>query len=313
MQELDAAAPATRPSVTCVLPFLDGQRFLPETIESVLSQTYTDWELLLVDDGSQAAATAIAEGYASRHPQRIRYLQHPRHENRGVCASRNLGIEHARGNFIAFLDADDVWQPRKLEEQVALLTAHPSVGMVYGRPLRWHRWPGHPEDAPEDFFQDLAVPANSVVTPPHGVVVLLVTHYIPIPSDVLIRSDVIREIGGFDDQSFTGKFQYHEDQAFLVKILLRYPVFASDACWTWYRRHDESCVAVVLRSGWHEDKRRFFLKWLEGYLAEQELRYPEVETALRESLAPPPPPPPRLSLGGRVLARVKEVLGAARG
>src|SRR5918997_1425231 len=116
--------------VSTILPFLNAEKFIEEAIESVFAQTYDDWELLLIDDGSTDGSTRIALQYAERHRGRVRYLEHPEHQNRGVSASRNLGISHARGEYVAFLDADDVWLEHKLEQQVAILSSHPEAGMV---------------------------------------------------------------------------------------------------------------------------------------------------------------------------------------
>ena len=118
--------PANRPPlVSVVIAFLDGERFLREAIDSVFAQTYERWELLLVDDGSGPAASSIARECAAREPGRVRYLEHDEHRNRGLSASRNLGIAGARGVYTAFLDADDVWLPDKLMDQVAILESRP--------------------------------------------------------------------------------------------------------------------------------------------------------------------------------------------
>src|SRR5512147_1824882 len=103
-----------QPLVSGVIIFWNAERFLQEAIESVLAQTYPSWELLLVDDGSTDGASEIARSYAARHPERIRYLEHPGHRNRGMSASRNLGLQQSRGALVAFLDSDDVWLPEKL-------------------------------------------------------------------------------------------------------------------------------------------------------------------------------------------------------
>ena len=92
-----------RPRVSVVLIFLDAERFLREAIESVLAQTFSAWELLLVDDGSTDGSSEIARCYAAEHPGAIRYLTHPGRENRGMSASRNLGIGAAAGEFVAFI------------------------------------------------------------------------------------------------------------------------------------------------------------------------------------------------------------------
>src|SRR5436190_7341573 len=117
--------------VSIVTPFLNAERFITESIESVLAQTWHGWELLLIDDGSTDGSTAIAQRYAAAHPEKIRYLTHQERRNCGASASRNLGARHARGEYLAFLDADDVYLPRKLEEQVPLLDAQPDAAMLY--------------------------------------------------------------------------------------------------------------------------------------------------------------------------------------
>jgi glycosyltransferase involved in cell wall biosynthesis len=118
-------------------PHSNAGRFIEESIESVLAQTYSDWELLLIDDGSSDSSTSIARRYAASKPDRIRCLSHDGRRNRGASASRNLGARHASGEFLAFLDADDVYLPRKLEEQVPLLDAHPEVAMLYAATEYW--------------------------------------------------------------------------------------------------------------------------------------------------------------------------------
>src|SRR5437763_12027213 len=123
-----------------------------ESLDSVLAQTYADWELLLVDDGSTDESSAIALEYVRRLPDRVRYLEHPGRENRGISASRNLGVRHARGEFVAELDADDVWLPEKLERLVPVLESHPQIGMVYGNTLFWHSWSGEAGDAERAYF-----------------------------------------------------------------------------------------------------------------------------------------------------------------
>ena len=110
--------------VSVVIIFFNEERFLAEAVASVYAQTYHDWELLLVDDGSSDRSSEIARGYVERDPARVRYLQHPGHVNRGQGAARNLGVRAAQGEWVAFLDGDDVWLPERLERSVALALAH---------------------------------------------------------------------------------------------------------------------------------------------------------------------------------------------
>ncbi|MDQ2712181.1 MAG: glycosyltransferase, partial [Acidobacteriota bacterium] len=104
-----------RVSVVCT--YLNSISFLVESIDSVLRQSFTDWELLLVDDGSIDGSHAVAELYANRYSGRIIPLHHPGRTNRGISSSRNLGIRHSQGELIALIDSDDVWLPDMLRTQ----------------------------------------------------------------------------------------------------------------------------------------------------------------------------------------------------
>ena len=99
---------SSQPMVSVTIPFLNPGEYFEATIRSVLAQTYKNWELLLLDDGSTDNSTAIAQNYAERYPNQVRYFEHEGHQNRGLSATRNLGISKAQGEYIAFLDADDI-------------------------------------------------------------------------------------------------------------------------------------------------------------------------------------------------------------
>jgi peptidoglycan/xylan/chitin deacetylase (PgdA/CDA1 family)/GT2 family glycosyltransferase len=121
----------TAPVVSVVTCFLNEERFLGEAVDSVLAQTYASWELLLVDDGSHDRSTVVAREYATRYPDRIRYVEHDRHQTHGLAASRNLGLSHARGEFVAFLDADDRILPRHLERLTGVLESDRDLDAAY--------------------------------------------------------------------------------------------------------------------------------------------------------------------------------------
>ncbi len=110
-----------RPRVSVVVPVFNGAAHVSDAIESVLAQTAGDLELIVVDDGSTDDTAAVIAGHADRD-LRIVPLARP---HRGLSAARNAGLAVARADLVAFLDADDVWLPRKLEAQIAWLTAHP--------------------------------------------------------------------------------------------------------------------------------------------------------------------------------------------
>ncbi len=255
------------PLVSVVVIFLDEERFLGEAVESVRAQTYSHWELLLCDDGSTDASTALARAFAAQDP-RIRYLDHPGHANRGMSATRNLGLRHARGRYLALLDADDVWKPHKLEEQVAILEAHPEAGMVCGASEYWRSWSGRPEDERGDIVVAVGAPPDTLVQPPRLTTMLypLGEGAAPCPSSVLLRRSVAEALGGFEEH-FRGPYQLYEDQAFFAKLYLRAPVYVASSCWNRYRQRADSCVTSVTASGQYHAVRRYFLAWLRGHLA----------------------------------------------
>jgi glycosyltransferase involved in cell wall biosynthesis/ubiquinone/menaquinone biosynthesis C-methylase UbiE len=250
--------------VSVITIFFNAERFLEEAIDSVFAQTYRDWELLLVDDGSTDRSSEIARCYAERFPDKVRYFEHERHENQGMSASRNVGIAQARGENIAFLDSDDVWLPLKLEEQVSILNAQPAAGVVTGRSQCWHSWTGNPEDRKRDYVQKLDVQANVLVQPPALLMALLQNPSVT-TTNSLIRREVMGLVGGFED-SFRGMF---EDQVFYAKLSTKVSVFVSNKCWYRWRRHAESACAASISNGQYNAARSTFLEWLQKYLSAQ--------------------------------------------
>jgi glycosyltransferase involved in cell wall biosynthesis len=228
----------TTPQVSVIVIFLNEERFLGAAIESVLAQTFSDWELILVDDGSTDASPAIAAAAAARDPARIRAVAHPGRENRGMSASRNRGLAEARGRYIAFLDGDDVWLPEKLDQQLAVFAANPGVELVYGRTLMWRSWDGSAPDL--DFRYPLGVVPDRSYPPPRLFEVLLRNRaQNPNTGNAIMTRALVERVGGFVD-SFRGMF---EDQVFFAKALLAAPAYVDDRLWLLYRQHEASTTA----------------------------------------------------------------------
>jgi len=271
--------------VSIVVAFLDEERFIEEAIESVFAQTYENWELLLVDDGSSDKSTKIALRYAEQYTSRVRYLEHPGHQNRDRSASRNLGISHTKGEYIAFLDADDVWLPKKLEQQVAILDDLPEAGMVLGRTKYWHGWTGNPGDNRRDSIPEFSVRSNTLVKPP----VLLMLFYplgtgpAPCMCSLLVRREIVADTGGFEED-FRGIYGMYEDQVFLTKAYLKTAVFVAGQCWDKYRVRPDSCSAVAQKTGQYFPARLFFLKWLARYFSDEGLEDCESQLVLQRAL-----------------------------
>lgn len=171
------------PKVSVVIPTYNYAHFLPEAVQSVLAQTFPNFELIIVDDGSTDNTPEVAKRFLG--DPRVRYV---RQENRGLSAARNTGIREARGKYVAFLDPDDLWLPEKLEKQVALVEKDVDIALAYctvefmdtdGAPLPHVAWP-HPPGA--------------------GVKELLYMNWVVgSGSSVLVRKAVFEEAGLFNE------------------------------------------------------------------------------------------------------------------
>lgn len=177
------ASPCERtPLVSVVMAAYNPGRYLPLAVESALAQTIRDVELLVIDDGSTDDTPRIIRHYLG--DPRVRY---ERQANAGQCATKNNGIALARGEFIAFLDADDTWRPDKLERQLELFEGMPDVGVGYGyleriddsgRPVPWQPVP----------------PRRGQVTEQ-----LLLRNFVPFSASI-VRTKLLRRHGGFDPE-----------------------------------------------------------------------------------------------------------------
>lgn len=270
--------------VSVITIFFNAEKFIRESIESIIAQSYDNWELLLVDDGSTDRSTAIAKSFAEQYPDKIIYLEHEKHQNRGMSATRNLGIRHAKGDYIAILDSDDLWTPHKLEEQVNILNTYPHVAMVYGRTQFWFSWATNQQET-KDFLSGIGVKPNTIIDPP-----IMLTRFFkscPYTCSVLVRRNVVLKLNGFEE-AFRGMY---EDQVFFAKVFAQESVFVSDKCWDKYRQHPESCCAIATEVGlFHPEEPSpttyIFLTWLKNYLIQKKIRDLRVWLSLQIRLIP---------------------------
>lgn len=278
------------PLVSVVVSFLDGERFLNEAVGSVLAQTYTNWEILAVDDGSSDSSTAMVQEWAVMLPSRVRYFDHPGHANLGLSVSRNLGVAKARGKYLAFLDADDVYLPTKLERQVAVLESHPEAVMVCGPLHFWYGWTGDPVDARADFVCRIGGTTEGIASPPELLIRQLKTRDgLPGVCSVLIRPSALQQVGGFEEDF---GFMY-EDEAFFAKLAVHFPIYVMTEPLDLYRQHPDSCCARAAATGDYDmnpsvpnPARGRFLDWLEKYLDREDIRDCRLREALAQQLVP---------------------------
>ncbi len=116
-------------TVDVIVPAYNAERFLAAALKSVVEQTFTDWRIVLVDDGSTDETASIASGYAEQLQEKMLFLCQ---ENRGVSSARNNALRHASAKYVAMLDADDLWLPDRLKHSLARMHQSPEAGLCYG-------------------------------------------------------------------------------------------------------------------------------------------------------------------------------------
>lgn len=208
------------PLISVIIPVNNRLTYIQAAIESVIAQTYHQCEILVVDDGS----VVDVAGALRQLPVEVIFL---RQDHRGVAAARNLGVRSSRGEYVAFLDSDDLFMPEKLERQLAVFRSNPGAAMVYSdeylldedgnistSPLREGRVPPLPSGwIAKDFFADSFIAMMTV----------------------LVRRTVFDEVGGFDECLL-----YNEDDDLWFRIMQKYPVICSDYISGARRLHDSN-------------------------------------------------------------------------
>ena len=248
--------------VSVVIPAYNAGRYIDEALESVLGQTHRRVEAIVVDDGSTDDTRARVQAYGDR----VRYLGQT---NAGVGAARNRGLAAATGDFIAFLDADDVWRPEKLEVQLAVAARHPASGLIACDGARLAPGgivPGHLlshwvlDGLASSGFDELcgrfyreSIRSNPITS----------------PSQMLVPARVAREIGPM----ITGRDDA-EDWDYTLRIALKHPVTFHPQSLVLYRLHDAS------RSGQRQRRQLVWAVWDLRLLARHQSLCPAQDRAL---------------------------------
>lgn len=208
--------PGPSPTVSVIMNCLNGEPYLREAMDSVVAQTYPDWEIVFWDNASRDASGVIAKSYG----ERVRYFRSETTVPLGQA--RNLAIAEAKGRYLAILDCDDVWLPEKLERQVALLERDQLLGLVFSD--------CHFMDASGvftgTFFQRVPPPAGD----PY-LALLSGPNFIPGPT-VVMRTDAVRKIGAYNPA-----FRYVESYELFVRLARAHRVACVDEPLARYRIH----------------------------------------------------------------------------
>lgn len=210
------------PLVSVIVGVYNKERFVGECLRSVLAQTYPNWELIVVDDASTDNSLAEAERAISGD-SRARFLR--RETNSGhPGVVRNEGIRAARGMFIAFLDADDVWKPEKLAVQTAYMEAHPEYSFTHTRC----------EEIDSEGCS-LGIRHGGVYPPNGDCLKALLTHCFVCTSSVMLRMALLKETGAFSEENC---FKSGQDYEFFVRCAKEHPFGMPDPVLVRYRRFD---------------------------------------------------------------------------
>ena len=212
------------PNLSVIMPAYNAARTIQQTVESVLKQTFCDFELIVVNDGSTDSTLEIVSAIED---ERVRVLSYP---NRGSYPSRNQGIAHAHGDLIAFMDADDLWHADKLMAQVKALQAHPNAALAYC----WTDWIdafGQPlnQGIYEDYEGDVL---------PH----LLLGNFIANGSNPLVRKAALDDVGPFAEDIVSGA-----DWDMWLRLAARYHFVCVPQPYVYHRRTNDSWSANLRR------------------------------------------------------------------
>ncbi|MCX7595968.1 MAG: glycosyltransferase [Fischerella sp.] len=235
------------PKVSVVIPAYNSMKYLPETLESVLQQSFTDFEVLIINDGSSDRIVQWASGLTD---SRVKLISQ---KNQGVSVARNTGIAHAQGEYIAFLDADDFWHATKLEKQVRCLDDNQAVGLV-------HTWMAFVDSNGKSIGRVITSHAEGDVWKQ-----LLESNQIAC-SSVMVRRCCLETVGGFEPN-----LNFAEDWDLWIRISCHYPFAVIKEPLYYYRQVsnslsknlqvlEESCRFVIEKAFQSVPKELLFLK-----------------------------------------------------
>ncbi|MBX2865984.1 MAG: glycosyltransferase family 2 protein [Leptolyngbyaceae cyanobacterium MAG.088] len=219
--------------VSIVIPAYNAATYLPEVIQSVIDQSYKNWELLVINDGSKDNTAEVTNHYCQKD-SRIRLISK---ENGGVSVARNLGAKLAKGELIAFLDSDDLWSKDKLLTHTEYMEANPQVGVSFSR-VELIESDGKSTDKLTDNIVETVQPHELFYTNP------TVT-----TSNLVIRKSVFEELNGFDES-----MQYNEDIDLLFRLAIQnvWRIEGIDKVLVQYRLHSSGLSSTLkkMEEGW---------------------------------------------------------------
>jgi glycosyltransferase involved in cell wall biosynthesis len=218
-----------QPKVSVLMPVWNAERYLAGAIESILTQTFANFELLIIDDGSTDRTPIVIRDY---HDHRIRRIENEK--NIGITKSLNLGLEQVRGEYVARMDADDISSPQRLARQVECLDANPQVALVTSRTSK--------VDARGARLDVIQTPVESEVLRRRLRIGNCIAH-----GSVMMRTDALRSIGGYDES-----MERAQDYDLWLRLSERHDLMSLPETLYAWREHDDSVAGRGL-----EEQQRF--------------------------------------------------------
>lgn len=224
--------PETKGIVSVIIPLFNRISYIAETIQSVIDQDYPKIELIVVDDGSNDGSYELAQGLAHEHSFTL--ITHPKRANKGQSAALNLGLSNAKGEFIAILDSDDLFEPGKISAQVAAFQKYPNAGLVYGL--------GTAIDATGERLYPILSNKHQET---NEVGAILLDCYFLLPQNSLVRKSVYAQTGYFDES-----LRAAQDHDMLVRMAEVTKFHFEPQLYFKYRRHGDSISTTGLVKRW---------------------------------------------------------------
>jgi len=208
--------------VSIIIPTYNGAKYLPQAVESILAQTYDQYEIVIIDDGSTDQTKDIVSDFIDSYPGKIRYIYQ---DNAGVSVARNTGIQNSKGRYIAFLDSDDQWLSQHLEKSVMAIESQPSTGLVHSNLTRVTE-SGKTIETPVKnekyvsgkIFEPLFLRKGNIAC-----------------STVLFKKECCEKVGYFDEQLTRLGC---EDREMWLRIAQQYEIYYIDEVLVHYRVHE---------------------------------------------------------------------------
>lgn len=229
------------PETSIIMTSYNYEKYISQTIDSVINQTYSNWELIIVDDGSEDNSIEIINSYIKKHPDKISLYTHPNNQNNGIIATNMLGFSKVKGKYIAFLESDDYWHESNLEKKVNALKKYPQVSLVFSDvDLSQNTMEANKQNS--EYVGYSRFIGRKIRNTPKDIYNSLLLRNSPLSfSNVVVRRDVITDISFCEDHAVSTDWQFN------IQASIKGEFFYIDEQLFHWRRHNQSTHKAFMR------------------------------------------------------------------